>query len=140
MVIFVPWQKLHLGLDALSNQKILNGIYYRGCSLKKANNSFLGSVNKQSSRLRTSGTQNKDEGTRKDGSSPVASQQSLARAQLLMCALGLVCAPYVPFGFLQLIARAARALLLRRRRWRRHRGVDFEVHMKKHTVGCKRPR
>ena len=45
-VIFVQWQKLHLGLDAISNQKILKGIYYRGCSLKKANNSFLGSVNK----------------------------------------------------------------------------------------------
>ena len=26
MVIFDPWPKLHLGLDALSNQKILNGI------------------------------------------------------------------------------------------------------------------
>jgi hypothetical protein len=27
-VIFDQWQKLHLGLDALSNQKILKGIYY----------------------------------------------------------------------------------------------------------------
>ena len=27
-VIFDQWPKLHLGLDALSNQKILNGIYY----------------------------------------------------------------------------------------------------------------
>ena len=27
-VIFDRWQKLHLGLDALSNQKILKGIYY----------------------------------------------------------------------------------------------------------------
>ena len=27
-VIFDQWQKLHLGLDVLSNQKILNGIYY----------------------------------------------------------------------------------------------------------------
>ena len=26
-VIFDQWQKLHLGLDALSIQKILNGIY-----------------------------------------------------------------------------------------------------------------
>ena len=26
-VIFDQWQKLRLGLDALSNQKILNGIY-----------------------------------------------------------------------------------------------------------------
>ena len=26
-VIFYQWQKLHLGLDALSNQKILKGIY-----------------------------------------------------------------------------------------------------------------
>jgi hypothetical protein len=28
MVIFDQWPKLHLGLDALSNQKFLNGIYY----------------------------------------------------------------------------------------------------------------
>ena len=28
MVIFDQWPKLHLGLDALSNQKILKGIYY----------------------------------------------------------------------------------------------------------------
>ena len=27
-VIFDQWPKLHLGLDALSNQKILNGTYY----------------------------------------------------------------------------------------------------------------
>ena len=27
-VIFDQWPKLYLGLDALSNQKILNGIYY----------------------------------------------------------------------------------------------------------------
>ena len=27
-VIFDQWPKLHLGLDALSNQKTLNGIYY----------------------------------------------------------------------------------------------------------------
>ena len=27
-VIFDQWQKLHFGLDALSNQKILKGIYY----------------------------------------------------------------------------------------------------------------
>ena len=27
-VIFDQWPKLHFGLDALSNQKILNGIYY----------------------------------------------------------------------------------------------------------------
>jgi hypothetical protein len=27
-VIFDQWPKLHLGLDALSNQKILNGVYY----------------------------------------------------------------------------------------------------------------
>ena len=26
MVIFDQWPKLHLGLDALSNQKILNGV------------------------------------------------------------------------------------------------------------------
>jgi hypothetical protein len=26
-VIFDQWPKLHLGLDALSNQKILNGVY-----------------------------------------------------------------------------------------------------------------
>ena len=26
VVIFYQWSKLHLGLDALSNQKILNGI------------------------------------------------------------------------------------------------------------------
>ena len=29
-VIFDQWLKLHLGLDALSNQKILKGIYYLG--------------------------------------------------------------------------------------------------------------
>ena len=28
MVIFDQWPKLHLGLDALSNQKILKGVYY----------------------------------------------------------------------------------------------------------------
>ena len=28
-VIFDQWLKLHLGLDALSNQKILKGIYFR---------------------------------------------------------------------------------------------------------------
>ena len=28
MVIFDQWLKLHLGLDALSNQEILKGIYY----------------------------------------------------------------------------------------------------------------
>jgi hypothetical protein len=28
-VIFDQWPKLHLGLDVLSNQKILKGIYYR---------------------------------------------------------------------------------------------------------------
>ena len=27
-VSFEQWPKLHLGLDALSNEKILNGIYY----------------------------------------------------------------------------------------------------------------
>ena len=27
------WPKLHLGLDALSNQKILNGVYYGGFHL-----------------------------------------------------------------------------------------------------------
>ena len=27
-VIFDQWSKLHLGLDALSNQKIFNGVYY----------------------------------------------------------------------------------------------------------------
>ena len=27
-VIFDQWQKLHIGLDALSNQKILKGIYW----------------------------------------------------------------------------------------------------------------
>jgi hypothetical protein len=27
-VTFDQWPKLHLGLDALSNQKILNGTYY----------------------------------------------------------------------------------------------------------------
>ena len=32
-VIFDQWSKLHLGLDALSNQKILNGIYYVSSSL-----------------------------------------------------------------------------------------------------------
>ena len=30
MVIFDQWQKLQLGLDALSNQKILKGIYCTG--------------------------------------------------------------------------------------------------------------
>ena len=29
-VIFDQWPKLHLGLDALSNQKILKGIYCAG--------------------------------------------------------------------------------------------------------------
>ena len=29
-VIFDQWPKFHLGLDALSNQKILNGIYVYG--------------------------------------------------------------------------------------------------------------
>ena len=28
-IIFDQWPKLHLGLDALRNQKILKGIYYR---------------------------------------------------------------------------------------------------------------
>ena len=32
-VIFDQWQKLHLGLDALSNQKILKGIYWVGSPL-----------------------------------------------------------------------------------------------------------
>jgi hypothetical protein len=32
-VIFDQWQKLHLGLDALSNQKILKGVYYRAKAL-----------------------------------------------------------------------------------------------------------
>ena len=27
-VIFDQWPKLHLGLDALSNQKMLKGVYY----------------------------------------------------------------------------------------------------------------
>ena len=27
-IIFDQWPKLHLGLDALSNQKILKGVYY----------------------------------------------------------------------------------------------------------------
>ena len=31
--IFDQWPKLHLGLDALSNQKILNGIYSLGPKL-----------------------------------------------------------------------------------------------------------
>ena len=35
MVIFDQWQKLHLGLDALSNQKILKGIYYPNLSNKE---------------------------------------------------------------------------------------------------------
>ena len=26
IVIFVQWPKLHLGLDALSNQKVMNGV------------------------------------------------------------------------------------------------------------------
>ena len=30
-VIFDQWPKLHLGLDALSNQKILNGVYSTRC-------------------------------------------------------------------------------------------------------------
>ena len=34
-VIFNQWPKLHLGLDALSNQKILKGIY---CSIYGSNN------------------------------------------------------------------------------------------------------
>ena len=29
-VIFDQWPKLHLGLHALSNQKILKGVYYLG--------------------------------------------------------------------------------------------------------------
>ena len=29
-VIFDQWPKLHLGLDALSNQKILKGVLYQG--------------------------------------------------------------------------------------------------------------
>ena len=33
-VIFDQWPKLHLGLDALSNQKILKGIYCRGHSAR----------------------------------------------------------------------------------------------------------
>ena len=33
LVIFDRWQKLHLGLDGLSNQKILKGIYYLGSKL-----------------------------------------------------------------------------------------------------------
>ena len=36
-VIFDQWQKLHLGLDALSNQKILKGIYYLYLHYKKVN-------------------------------------------------------------------------------------------------------
>ena len=34
-VIFDQWPKLHLGLDALSNQKILKGVYL--LSLRKQN-------------------------------------------------------------------------------------------------------
>ena len=34
-VIFDQWQKLHLGLDALSNQKILKGIYCRICLVSR---------------------------------------------------------------------------------------------------------
>ena len=30
MIIFDQWQKLHLGLDVLSNQEILKGIYILG--------------------------------------------------------------------------------------------------------------
>ena len=33
-VIFDQWPKLHLGLDALSNQKILNGIYSVASNMK----------------------------------------------------------------------------------------------------------
>ena len=40
-VIFDQWQKLHLGLDALSNQKILNGIYYLISRNKKEPNFFI---------------------------------------------------------------------------------------------------
>ena len=35
IVVFGIWPKLHLGLDALRNQKILNGIYCTGCLIAK---------------------------------------------------------------------------------------------------------
>ena len=39
-VIFHQWQKLHLGLDALSNQKILQGIYFRVIQVLEFNNLY----------------------------------------------------------------------------------------------------
>ena len=40
-VVFDQWQKLHLGLDALNNQKILKGIYCVGSRVKKVFTVFL---------------------------------------------------------------------------------------------------
>ena len=37
-VIFDQWPKLHISLEALSNQKILNGVYYELCSKRNYGN------------------------------------------------------------------------------------------------------
>ena len=41
-VIFDQWLKLHLGLDALSNQKILKGVYCPCCSVMKSHLKIFG--------------------------------------------------------------------------------------------------
>ena len=43
-VIFDQWPKLHLGLDGLSNQKILNCIYYTYTARKHTDRSTHGDV------------------------------------------------------------------------------------------------
>ena len=40
-VIFYQWPKLYLGLDALSNQKILKGIYYIGMYRRMCSNTNM---------------------------------------------------------------------------------------------------
>jgi hypothetical protein len=47
-VIFDEWQKLHLGLDALSNQKILKGIYTTGTRVQVQVPEYRSTINKNS--------------------------------------------------------------------------------------------
>ena len=42
--IFDQWPKLHLGLDALSNKKILKGVYYIIINCKICTHKFVHSV------------------------------------------------------------------------------------------------
>jgi hypothetical protein len=49
-VIFDQWPKLHLGLDALSNQKILDGIYCP-CYVNKVIRYTMGSFDETESEI-----------------------------------------------------------------------------------------